>query len=134
MISQKLSCVCLPLEKLINKKNFPIKENFGLISRKMFSFYFRQKTLSKSCEKIKNIILFIDYVKFSHQTLNCYIFCLNLFFSSNSSLKIIFNLIFILTLVLIFMIVIYFSLIIFYVEIFYLSNLVIILMIVTYFI
>ena len=40
----KLSCVCLPLEKLVNGKHFPVngkhfpvKEKFGLVSRKMFS-------------------------------------------------------------------------------------------------
>jgi hypothetical protein len=33
----KLSCVCLPLEKLVNEKYFPVKEKFGLVSRKMFS-------------------------------------------------------------------------------------------------
>jgi uncharacterized protein YlzI (FlbEa/FlbD family) len=39
----KLSCICLPLEKLVNGKHFPInekhfsvKEKFGLVSRKMF--------------------------------------------------------------------------------------------------
>jgi uncharacterized protein YlzI (FlbEa/FlbD family) len=33
----KLSCVCLPLEKLVNGKHFPVKEKFGLIFRKVFS-------------------------------------------------------------------------------------------------
>jgi len=33
----KLSCVCLPLEKLVNEKHFPVKEKFGLVSRKVFS-------------------------------------------------------------------------------------------------
>ena len=32
----KFSCICLPLEKLINKKHFPVKEKFGLVSRKIF--------------------------------------------------------------------------------------------------
>jgi len=32
----KLSCVCLPLKKLINGKHFPVKGKFGLISRKVF--------------------------------------------------------------------------------------------------
>jgi len=49
----KLSCVCLPLEKLVNEKHFPVKEKFSLIFTKVFSFYFGQKTLSKSCEKFK---------------------------------------------------------------------------------
>jgi hypothetical protein len=60
----KLSCVCLLLGKLVNGKHFPVKEKFGLVSRKMFSFYFGQKTLSGSCEKFRNVILFVDYIKF----------------------------------------------------------------------
>jgi uncharacterized protein YlzI (FlbEa/FlbD family) len=34
----KLSCVCLPLGKLVNGKNFPVKGKFGLVSRKVFSW------------------------------------------------------------------------------------------------
>jgi hypothetical protein len=34
----KLSCVCLPLEKLVNEKYFPVKEKFDLVSRKVFSW------------------------------------------------------------------------------------------------
>jgi hypothetical protein len=33
----KLSCVCLPLEKLVNRKHFPVKEKFGLAFKKVFS-------------------------------------------------------------------------------------------------
>jgi len=109
---KSLSCVYLSLEKLVNRKHFPVKEKFGLIFRKIFSFYFRWKTLFRSCEKFKNIILFADYIKFGLQTFDWYIFCLNIFFLI-SSLKFWFNLIFILTLVLIFMIFICFSLIFF---------------------
>jgi hypothetical protein len=54
----------LLLEKLINEKHFLIKEKFSLVSRKVFSFYFREKTLSGICEKLKNIILFTGYIKF----------------------------------------------------------------------
>ena len=104
--------ICLLLKRLVNEKYFSIKEKFSLIFRKIFSFYFGRKTLSRSYEKIRNIILFTDYIKFGPQTFDCYIFCLNIFFSI-SSLKIWFNFIFILTLILIFSIVIYFSLIIF---------------------
>jgi hypothetical protein len=64
----KLFCVCLPLEKLVNGKHFPVKGKFGLISRKVFSFYFGWKIFSRSCEKIRNIILFADYIKFGPQT------------------------------------------------------------------
>jgi hypothetical protein len=72
------SCVSLPLEKLanekyfpINEKNFPIKEKFSLVSKKVLSFYFEWKTLSLSCEKFRNIILFADYIKFGPQTFDC---------------------------------------------------------------
>jgi hypothetical protein len=34
----KLSCVCLPLEKLVNGKHFPVKGKFGLVFRKVFSW------------------------------------------------------------------------------------------------
>jgi hypothetical protein len=64
----KFSCVCLPLEKLVNKKYFSVKEKFGLIFRKVFPFYFERKTLFRSCEKFRNIILFVDYIKFDPQT------------------------------------------------------------------
>jgi hypothetical protein len=72
----KLSCVCLLLEKLVNGKHFPVKGKFGLVSRKVFSFYFEWKTLSGSCEKFRNIILFADYIKFDPQTFDCYIYIL----------------------------------------------------------
>ena len=51
-------------------------------------FYFGRKTLSGSCEKFRNVILFADYIKFGLQTFDCYIyFVLNIYFSI-SSLKI----------------------------------------------
>jgi len=34
----KLSRVCLPLEKVVNGKHFPVKEKFYLVSRKVFFF------------------------------------------------------------------------------------------------
>jgi len=34
----KLYCVCLLLEKLVNRKHFPVKEKFGLVFRKVFSW------------------------------------------------------------------------------------------------
>jgi len=76
----KLSYVCLPLGKLVNEKHFlvngkhflvngkhfPVKGKFGLVSKKVFSFYFGQKTLSGSCEKFRNVVLFADSIKFGH--------------------------------------------------------------------
>jgi len=85
----KLSSVCLLLGKLanrkyfpVNEKHFPVKGKFGLVSRKVFSFYLGRKTLSGSCEKFRNMILFADYIKFGPQTFDCYIyFVLNIYFS-----------------------------------------------------
>jgi hypothetical protein len=80
----KFFFVCLSLEKLVNEKHFPVKEKFGLVSRKVFSFYFGCKTLSRNCEKFRNIILFADYNKFGPQTFDCYIFCFDFFFQFHS--------------------------------------------------
>ena len=78
----KLSRVCFPLEKLVNGKLFPVKENFGLIFKKVFLFYFRRKTLCRNCEKFRNIILFVDNVKFDPQTfLLLYILFKSFFFN-----------------------------------------------------
>jgi hypothetical protein len=63
----------------INRKHFPVNEKFGLVFRKVFSFYFGQKTLSGSCEKFRNVILFADYIKFGPQTFDCYIYIYILF-------------------------------------------------------
>jgi hypothetical protein len=71
----------LPLEKLINRKHFPVKGKFDLVLEKCFPFYFGRKTLSKSYETFRNVILFADYIKFGPQTFDCYIyFVLNIFF------------------------------------------------------
>jgi len=55
----KLSYVCLPLGKLVNEKHFPIKEKFGLVSRKVFSllavFVFRKVVSGKSLSKLSCI-------------------------------------------------------------------------------
>ena len=73
------------LEKLVNGKHFPVKEKFGLVFRKVYFVYFGRKTLSGSCEKCKNVILFADYIKFGPQTFDCYIyFVLNICFSISS--------------------------------------------------
>jgi len=126
----KLSCVYLSLEKLVNGKHFLVEEKFGLIFRKVFSFYFGRKTLSRSCEKFRNIILFVDYVKFGPQTFDCYIyFVLNIFFQFHP-LEFDFYINFGPHFYNCYFLFSYYFLI----EIFYLSNLVIILLIVTYFI
>jgi hypothetical protein len=131
----KLFYICLPSRKLINgkhfpinEKHFPVKEKFGLVSKKVFFFYFGRKTLSGSCEKFRNIILFADYIKFGPQTFDCYIYIF--FFLQFHRLEFNFYINFGLHFYNCYFLFLYHFLI----EIFYLSNFVIILFIVTYFI
>jgi hypothetical protein len=46
------------------KNTFQSKKNLVWFPEKVFSFYFGWKHFSRSCEKVKNIILFADYNKF----------------------------------------------------------------------
>jgi len=64
-------------------------------------FYFGWKTLYRSCEKFKNIMLFADYINLVLKLLIVIYFVLNFLFSI-PSLRIWFNLMFISTLILIF--------------------------------
>jgi len=41
---------------------------------------FWAETLSESCKKFRNVILFAYYIKFDPQTFNYYIFCFDFFF------------------------------------------------------
>jgi hypothetical protein len=102
-----------------------------LIFRKEFFFYFGQKTLSWSCEKFRNVILFADYIKFDPQTFDCYIyiFCFEYLFF-NFTLEFNFYINFGPHFYNCYLLFPYHFLI----KILYLSNLVLILLIVTYFI
>jgi hypothetical protein len=64
----KLSCICLPLKKLVNRKHFPVnekhfsvKEKFGLVSRKVFFllavFVFWKVVFGKSLSKLSCVCL-----------------------------------------------------------------------------
>ena len=67
------------------KNTFRSMENLTWFSGKCFPKKFRRKTLSESCEKFRNIILFADYIKFGPQTFDCYIyFILNIYFLISS--------------------------------------------------
>jgi len=48
----KLSCVCLPLEKLVNEKHFLVKGKFGLVFRKVFSWKIWAKNTFRKLWKI----------------------------------------------------------------------------------
>ena len=52
------------LENLFNEKYFTIKEKINLVFKKIFSFYFFEKTLSRNYKRIRNVILFTEYIKF----------------------------------------------------------------------
>jgi len=60
----KFSCVCLSLEKLVNGKYFPVKEKFGLVSRKLFFFLavfvFRKVVSGKSLSKLSCVCLSLE--------------------------------------------------------------------------
>jgi hypothetical protein len=51
----KLFCVYLLLKKLINGKYFTVKEKFGLVSRKIFSFYFGQKHFQEVMKNLETL-------------------------------------------------------------------------------
>jgi len=72
----KFFYVYLLLEKLINRKHFSVKGKFRLVSEKCFPEKFGRKTLSGSCEKFRNVILFADYIKFDPQTFDYNIYIL----------------------------------------------------------
>ena len=126
----KLSCVCLPLGKLVNGEHFTVKENLAWFSEKCFPFILGGKHFPKVV-KILEMSYYLPII--SNLVLKLliaiyiYIFCFEyLFFNF-----IPWNLIFILTLVLIFILFFPYH---FFIEIFYLSNLILILLIVIYFI
>jgi hypothetical protein len=70
----KLSCVCLPLEKLVNGKHFPVKEKFAWFLKKCFPFILGGKHFPEIVKKleisyylliISNLVLLIDlYILF----------------------------------------------------------------------
>jgi hypothetical protein len=63
------------------KNTFQSKKNLAWFLEKCFPEKFERKTFSGSCEKFRKVILFADYIKFGHQTFDCYIyFVLNIYF------------------------------------------------------
>jgi hypothetical protein len=73
--------LCLFIIRKINqRKTLSNKKIFDLIFRKVFFFDFERKTLFRNYKKIRNIILFADYIKFDPQTFDCYILYFESFF------------------------------------------------------
>jgi len=101
-VVKNLGCVCFPesgfqkttfqtfpclfaIRKGGQRKTLSSQRKIWLGFQESVFLYFRRKTLSGSCEKIKNIILFANYIKFGPQTFDCYIyFILNICFSISS--------------------------------------------------
>jgi hypothetical protein len=128
IIFQTFMCLFV-IRKVGQWKTLSSKNKLVWFQKKCFFFILNGKHFSKimkNFEKIINVMLFTNYIKFDTQIFYCYIFCFDFF--SISPLKIWFNLIFKSTLVLIFMIVIYFSLIIFLIKNFYLSDMIFIIL------
>jgi hypothetical protein len=70
------------------ENTFQSKKSLAWFLGKCFPEKFGRKIFSGNCEKFRNVILFVDYIKFGSQTFDCYIyFALNIYFSI-SSLKI----------------------------------------------
>ena len=113
------------------KNNFQLKENLAWFPEKYFPEKFGWKTLSGSCEKFRNVILFADYIKFGPQTFDYYIYILFwIFIFQFHLLKFIFYINFGPYFYNCYLFFSYH----FFIEIFYLSNLIPFFFIVTYFI
>jgi len=74
----KLSCVCLPLEKLVNEKHFPIngkhfpvKENLAWFSGKCFPFILGRKHFP---EVVKNLEMSYYLLIISNLVLKLFVF------------------------------------------------------------
>jgi len=132
-ITFQISCVCLSLEKLVNGKHFLVKEKFGLVSRKVFSFYFGRKTLPKV---LKNLEMLYYIICWLYQIWSSYFWLLYIyilfwiFVFQFHPLEFDFYINFGLHFYNCYLFFPYYFLI----EIFYLSNLIFIILIVTYFI
>ena len=77
--------VCLPVEKLVNGKHFPVKGKFGLDFQE--SVFLKNLGGKHFPEVVKNLemSLFVDYIKYDPQTFDWYIyFVLNIYFSISS--------------------------------------------------
>jgi hypothetical protein len=81
--------LCLfTIRKFGQRKTLFGQEKFSLIFKKVFSWKIWTENTFRSYKKIRNVILFADYIKFGPQTFDCYVyFVLNIYFSI-SSLKI----------------------------------------------
>ena len=113
------------------ENTFQSKKNLAWFPGKCFPLILSGKHFSGSCEKFRNVILFADYIKFGSQTFDCYMYILFwIFVFQFHPLEFNFYINFDPYFYNCYLFFPYYFLI----AIFYLSNLVLILLIVTYFI
>ena len=67
------------IRKIDQRKTLSIQRKIWFGQESVFLLFWT-KTLFKSCENFRNIILFVDYNKFGPRTFSCYIFCFEFFF------------------------------------------------------
>jgi hypothetical protein len=63
-LSSKFFYIYLVLEKMVNIKYFLLKKNLVWFLRKYLFYFFNGIHFLKVVKKIKNIMLFINYIKF----------------------------------------------------------------------
>ena len=126
----KLSCVCLPLEKLVNGKHFPVKRNLVWFSGKCFPFILNGKHFPEVVKKLEMSYYLLIISNLILKLLIAIYILFWIFVFQFHPLKFNFYINFGLYFYNCYLLFRYYILI----EIFYLSNLVLILLIVTYFI
>jgi len=88
-----------------------------LVFRKIFLFYFEWKTLSINYEKLKNILLFVNYIKFGHKIVIYFILNFIFIYFQYEPLEF-YLILFLYQLWFLFFWLLFFSLILFLIEIF----------------
>ena len=78
-------CLFVIKKKLINKKYFSVKEKFGLVSRKVFFFYFGRKHFPEVMKNLEISYYLLIITNFVLKLLIAIYFILNLFFFNFTS-------------------------------------------------
>jgi len=73
IIFQTFMCLFI-IRKVGQRKTLFSQRKIWLSFQESVFLLFGWKTFSGSCEKIKNVILFANYIKFDPQTFDCYIY------------------------------------------------------------
>jgi hypothetical protein len=126
----KFSCVCLPLGKLVNRKHFPVQEKFSLVSRKVFSWKIWAENFPKVVKKLEMSYYLLIVSNLVLRLLIAIYILFWIFIFQFHLLKFYFFISFVSHFYNCYLFFPYH----FFIEFFYVSNLILILLIVTYFI